>query len=99
VAAARAAARSVAADVGVLEAQLAQAQARLDALGAAVAEAAEAYNGAVYELERARAAAADAAARAAAAGADLDAARGTWAAGRGQLQDGSSLVAWPRRLR
>lgn len=75
VAAARAAARSVAADVGVLEAQLAQAQARLDALGAAVAEAAEAYNGAVYELERARAAAAAAAARAAAAGVDLDAAR------------------------
>lgn len=75
VAAARQKATSVAGQVGQLEAQLAKAQAQLDALGEQVAKAAEAYNGARVELERAQAAARAAAEKAAAAETDLQAAR------------------------
>jgi cell wall-associated NlpC family hydrolase len=73
VAAARAHAASVARRVGVMQAQLATAQAKLQALGEAVDAANEAYNGALYRLGQAqqRAAAAQRAADGARAKLDL----------------------------
>ncbi len=75
VAKAKAAVGSTAQQVGVLEAQLAQSQAKLEALGVAVGQAAEAYDGAMYALQQAQQQAASASRAAATAQADLAAAR------------------------
>jgi cell wall-associated NlpC family hydrolase len=75
VATAKAAVGSTAQQVGVLEAQLAQSQAKLEALGVAVGQAAEAYDGAMYALQQAQQQAAAAGRAAATAQAALAAAR------------------------
>lgn len=75
VARANAAVGSTAQQVGVLEAQLAQSQAQLEALGVAVGQAAEAYDGALYALRQAQQQSAAAGRAAATAQADLAAAR------------------------
>lgn len=75
VATAKAAVGSTAQQVGVLEAQLAQSQAKLEALGVAVGQAAEAYDGALYALQQAQQQAAAAGRAAATAQAALAAAR------------------------
>ncbi len=75
VAKANAAVGSTAQQVGVLEAQLAQSQAQLEALGVAVGQAAEAYDGALYALHQAQQQSAAAGRAAATAQADLAAAR------------------------
>jgi len=73
--AARAHAQSVATQVGVMQAQLAAAQARLQSLGQAVDAAGEAYNGAMYKLAQAQQAAAAAAAAAVSAQAQVSVAQ------------------------
>lgn len=75
IAASRAAGAQAADRVGRANAQLAIADAELDRLGVAVAQAAEAYNAAVYRMTAAQAAAREAERRAAAAQADLTTAR------------------------
>jgi cell wall-associated NlpC family hydrolase len=75
VAKANAAVGSTAQQVGVLEAQLAQSQAQMEALGVAVGQAAEAYDGALYALQQAQQQSAAAGRAAATAQADLAAAR------------------------
>ncbi len=67
--------RTVAQQVGVLQAQLALAEAKLQQLGQAVDTASEAYNGALYRLQLAQATAAAASAAAGAAAAKFSAAQ------------------------
>ncbi|MET0740689.1 MAG: C40 family peptidase [Candidatus Nanopelagicales bacterium] len=86
---------SAAAQVGEAQAQLAVADARLQELVREASRAVEAYNGAVVQLEAAKAAAATAAARAAQARADLDAARaalGRFAAASYRSGDGGGIA-------
>jgi peptidoglycan DL-endopeptidase CwlO len=70
--AARRAAGSKAGEVAAIESRLAASNDRLEALGVASARAAEAYNGAVYRLQRAKAEAAAATVRAAKAQTTVD---------------------------
>ena len=75
VATAKAQVGTVATQVGIMQAQLVSAQAKVEALGQAVDAASETYNGAIYQLQRARDAAAAAQLAAGKSVADLDSAR------------------------